>query len=191
QAAKDFAKLPDVRDFLEIARTPGDARRIVKAGKLAMVLGVEVNDIGDFMKNREFVAKAIAAERGDRAADGWLRITMRQYLKRLYDQGVRHIVPIHVIDNAFGGAALYSPMLDVGNYIFTWLLTRREPITEGVEGRYPRFASARNGWSDGILAREDAEFAHFARIVQVVKSVSGLLRPEVIIPILPFILPAL
>ena len=37
-------------DFMEVAMTPADMRRIVAANKLAIVLGIEVDNIGNFNK---------------------------------------------------------------------------------------------------------------------------------------------
>jgi microsomal dipeptidase-like Zn-dependent dipeptidase len=46
-AIKRWAASPDVRDWAEVAYTPQDARRIIGAGKLALVLGVELDHVID------------------------------------------------------------------------------------------------------------------------------------------------
>lgn len=78
-------------DFMEIARTPSEARRIIGEGRLAVVLGVEVDSLGKW--GRE----------GDATDDD-----VRGYLRELYDRGVRHVFPIHLANNAFGGTAVFS-----------------------------------------------------------------------------------
>jgi microsomal dipeptidase-like Zn-dependent dipeptidase len=75
-------------DFMEIAYSPADARRIIGAKRLAVVLGVEVDQLGGF-------------------ADGVSENAVETYLDHLYQIGIRHIFPIHLADNAFGGSALY------------------------------------------------------------------------------------
>lgn len=86
------------KDFMEIARSPADLRRIVGAGKLAVVLGVELDAIGNFHKIKPTQAQ-IAAE-----------------LDRLRTKGVRYIFPVHLIDNPFGGTAIYENLFNTSNY---------------------------------------------------------------------------
>lgn len=40
---------------------------------------------------------------------------VRSEIDRLYQEGVRYIFPIHVLDNAFGGAAAYVNLFNVSN----------------------------------------------------------------------------
>ena len=87
------------RDFMEIARSPADLRRIVGANKLAVVLGMEVDRLGNFGK---------PGVRTDDAA-------VRAEIERLHTRGIRYVFPIHLIDNAFGGAAVYSHLFNFAN----------------------------------------------------------------------------
>lgn len=87
------------RDFMEIAYSAADLRRIVLANKLAIVLGVELDNIGNFNKVSRLTQPMIAAE-----------------IRRLYDKGVRYIFPVHVIDNKFGGTAIYKDLFNTSNY---------------------------------------------------------------------------
>jgi microsomal dipeptidase-like Zn-dependent dipeptidase len=75
-------------DFLAVAYSPAEARRIIGSGRLAMVLGVEVDQLGEFGPGTE--ARHVDA-----------------YLDELYALGVRYVFPLHLADNVFGGAALY------------------------------------------------------------------------------------
>jgi len=86
-------------DFMEVAYTPGDLERIVRANKLAVVLGVEVDNIGNLHQVSPLTDAEISSEIG-----------------RLYNEGVRYIFPIHVIDNAFGGTAAYLGTFNLSNY---------------------------------------------------------------------------
>jgi microsomal dipeptidase-like Zn-dependent dipeptidase len=79
-------------DFMEIALGPADIKRIVQANKIAVVLGVEIDNIGNFnTMPPNLVLPMIPAE-----------------IQRLYNAGVRYIFPVHVMDNAFGGTAIYK-----------------------------------------------------------------------------------
>jgi microsomal dipeptidase-like Zn-dependent dipeptidase len=85
-------------DFMEIAYTPADLRRIVAANKLAVVLGMEVDNIGNFNK---FPADPLL---------------VKAEINRLYKNGVRYIFPVHLIDNKFGGTGLYKDIFNLSNY---------------------------------------------------------------------------
>jgi microsomal dipeptidase-like Zn-dependent dipeptidase len=132
QAAHEFVRLPEVRDWAEIARTPADLRRIVGAGKLAIVLGVELEDFGDFVAKLKGVTPETA------------RTEIRRYLTDLHAMGVRHIFPIHLTNNAFGGTALYNILFVAGN-----LIERKEMIRP------------RNAFANGIRWRMDTALVKF------------------------------
>lgn len=86
-------------DFMEIAYTAGDLRRIVGEGKLAVVLGMEVDNIGNFNQ------PGAAVNEG----------TVRAEIQRLYAKGVRYVFPIHLVDNKFGGTAVYEDLFNFSN----------------------------------------------------------------------------
>lgn len=82
-------------DFMEIALSPADTRRIVRSGKLAVVLGVETEDLGNLTRRKFFGGETITREKV---------ITEIQNL--YYNFDVRYILPIHLSNNIFGGTAL-------------------------------------------------------------------------------------
>lgn len=84
-------------DFMEIALNPAQLRDIVRRGKLAVVAGIEVDNIGNFN---------FGNVRSDEAA-------VRAEIQRLFNSGVRYIFPVHVTDNKFGGAAIYEPLFNL------------------------------------------------------------------------------
>lgn len=86
-------------DFMEIAYTAADLRRIVGENKLAVVLGMEVDNIGNFNKPGMEVNEA----------------TVRSEIQRLYAKGVRYVFPIHLVDNRFGGTAVYEDLFNFSN----------------------------------------------------------------------------
>jgi microsomal dipeptidase-like Zn-dependent dipeptidase len=81
-------------DWMDIAYTPHDARRIIRSGKLAVILGTELDHTGSL-----YPGKAAADE-----------------VAELFRMGIRQITPIHAIDTNLGGAALFQDMYNTGNY---------------------------------------------------------------------------
>ncbi|WP_133299963.1 membrane dipeptidase [Larkinella punicea] len=86
-------------DFMAIARSSADLRRIVGANKLAVILGVEVDNLGNFHKPGVVCNEA----------------TVRAEIQRLYSKGVRYVFPIHLVDNKFGGTAVYEDLFNLAN----------------------------------------------------------------------------
>lgn len=74
-------------DFVAIAYSSSELYSIVSANKLAIVLGVEIDQIGNLTGNVS--GTQLTAE-----------------VDRLYGEGVRYIFPIHISDNPIGGTAL-------------------------------------------------------------------------------------
>src|SRR5213076_656118 len=98
-------------DFMMEAGSAVELRRAVKQGKLAVIVGMEVDDIGNFNVNNPTLnadAEAVKAE-----------------IRRLYASGVRYIFPVHVADNVFGGSAIYEPLFNFSN---RYARTRPAPI---------------------------------------------------------------
>jgi len=91
-------------DFMEIAYGSADIQRIVQANKIAVVLGVEVDNLGNFTSSPVATLPPAAA-----------RLLVAAEIQRLYDAGARYIFPIHVLDNAFGGTAIYEHGFNVSN----------------------------------------------------------------------------
>lgn len=87
------------KDFMEIAYSAADLRRIVSSNKLAVVLGMEVDKIGNFGKSGVLTNEA----------------TVRAEIQRLYRKGIRYVFPIHLVDNSFGGTAVYSMLFNFAN----------------------------------------------------------------------------
>jgi microsomal dipeptidase-like Zn-dependent dipeptidase len=117
KAMQDFvtfvaAREPAGQNWVEIAYTPADARRIVSAGRLALVMGIEVDNLGGWHTEAELTADAQAQGKTANA----LIATM---VGDLYNKGIRHVFPIHGSNNAFGGAGLFVRNYDAANYFAT------------------------------------------------------------------------
>jgi microsomal dipeptidase-like Zn-dependent dipeptidase len=98
--------------WMQIAYTADEARAIVKADKLAVVLGMEVDSLGNW-RRLEDLQEACGNDL-DRA-----RELIGKELDWLHNIGIRQITPIHLTDNAFGGTAVYMRLLDILNIFVT------------------------------------------------------------------------
>ncbi|MBL8955641.1 MAG: membrane dipeptidase [Myxococcaceae bacterium] len=85
-------------DFMEVAYSAADLNRIVAANKLAVVLGLEIDNIGNFNTVPGLTPAQIAAE-----------------ITRLRSLGVRYLFPVHVIDNPFGTTAANQDIFNLSN----------------------------------------------------------------------------
>lgn len=109
-ATKDLERAIDRMDdgvvnksgWYRIAYSPKQAREIIRSGKMAVVLGIEVDTLfnckPDSNCSREY---------------------LRSELERYYAKGVRHVFPIHHFDNAYGGPAIFRDELNAGNAAVT------------------------------------------------------------------------
>jgi len=77
--------------WMQIAYTAADAREIIRHNKLAVIMGVEVDQLGSY---------------------GFP--TPADEVKYLWDKGVRAVTPIHAVDNSIGGPAVL-------NEAYNWL----------------------------------------------------------------------
>jgi microsomal dipeptidase-like Zn-dependent dipeptidase len=108
KAAKDLEKFIDAefggqgKGWYRIVRTPHEARRAIRRGKMAVVLGIETDALFGCKPNSTCEDEDI-----------------RRELKRYYKMGVRHIFPVHLHDNLFAGAALYYWLWPIANRIAT------------------------------------------------------------------------
>ena len=98
--------------FLEIALTPEDVRRIVAKGKLAVILGSEMDNIGNFYSPQDKYKKAAFNATPSNEQ-------VQAELDKLWDLGVRYIFPVHLMNNAFGGTAIFMSTLNVASKFST------------------------------------------------------------------------
>ena len=82
--------------WYRIAYNAKQARDAVSQGKLAVVIGIEVDQVFN--------------------CGNCTPMQIRGRLQNVYDKGVRKLIPIHLADNNFGGAALYNPLFSFVNY---------------------------------------------------------------------------
>ena len=84
--------------WFRIVQTPAEARTAIADGKMAVVLGIEVDNL--------FNCKLRPAAR--RPFD------LGAAMDDIYAKGVRHVFPVHNFDNAFGAPATWQDAIDVG-----------------------------------------------------------------------------
>lgn len=152
--------------WAEIARTPSDARRIVGQGKLALVLGVEVDAMGDFFSHcpRDSGIGALRPRHCVQLSesDPNARKTISTVLEHLRSRGVVHVIPVHVIENAFGYPAVYGRAFDINSQ---W--------ANGAPG-----FGLENGWSHGVRFRLDDDTVDGSSVLTWVMSVLGCAVPD-------------
>jgi len=77
-------------DWMQIAYTPEEAREIISSGKLAIILGQEMDQSGQLLSPVRPNA------------------TMADEVQFLWDLGIRHVIPIHAIDNRLCSPAVFE-----------------------------------------------------------------------------------
>ncbi len=85
--------------WMEVVTSPAQARAAIAKGKLAVVLGVEVDSLGDWRSQANCSDAQV-----DRLVD------------ELHAMGIRALTPIHLADNAFGGCAFGDDMFNLLNH---------------------------------------------------------------------------
>ena len=111
------------KGWFRIVYSPGEARAVVRAGKLAVILGIEIeNPFNCFVDEREAFEKC----------DDEL---VRERLNSYYDKGVRALFPSHKFVNAFSSGDGNAGVLELGDYLNTgrW---RDYVSCEEVPGQY-------------------------------------------------------
>jgi len=90
------------RHFAQVARSPQEARSIIAQDKLAIILGVEVQELG----KKRFAADSVERQVQD-----------------LYAMGFRKVTPIHGINNPLGGTAIFNDIYNSNNVYANTTLT--------------------------------------------------------------------
>ena len=111
QATRDLEKFIDLENdgmengngWFKIVYSPQEARDAIRAGKMAVVLGIEVDAL-------------FGCKLEDDCTDAHIEAQIKDYYE---NWGVRHIFPMHLHDNAFGGAAIYHWLWPWANMIAT------------------------------------------------------------------------
>ena len=114
------------RDWMEVAYSADDAQRIISSNKLALVIGLELPDAGNLLRNT----------------------TPEKEVEELYAIGVRQITLIHGADNQLGGTQIFQDVYDWFNDEMWTGRDAKNRVTRGVtDARQPnaRFLETREG----------------------------------------------
>jgi microsomal dipeptidase-like Zn-dependent dipeptidase len=98
--------------FMELALSPSDLRQIIGRGHLAVIIGVELDCIGNFYTAWDFSEFNPGLPHPQPAPSD---AEIQAEITRLFSSGVRYFFPVHVTDNVFGGAALYEMTFNTAN----------------------------------------------------------------------------
>jgi microsomal dipeptidase-like Zn-dependent dipeptidase len=138
--------------WYRIVKSPYEARKAIREGKMAVVLGIEVDGLFGCETTGNCDPAEISSE-----------------LNRYYNKGVRHLFPIHLYNNEFGGSAIYNwlwpyvsplatsnlmPVIDCG-YVKDKILTWGPLSDEDAEYEFEVFAV---DWILDILEAADPDF---------------------------------
>ncbi len=137
------------KGWLEIVYTPEQARKVIAENRLAIVLGIEVDSLGNWRSVDDL----------DKACQRDLtkaRELIADELDWLYELGIRQITPIHLSNNAFGGTAIYMRLLEA---ITIFLTGERWSIEDA--------------WETGVRYRLDSDGDDLIDDVERVAVVSG------------------
>jgi microsomal dipeptidase-like Zn-dependent dipeptidase len=100
------------KGWMQIAYSPEEAQKIIAEGKLAIILGIEVDSLGNWRRVEDL----------EKICHGDLNLARQLIgleLDWLRGMGVRQVTPIHLTNNAFGGTAIYLRFLETVNLFVT------------------------------------------------------------------------
>jgi microsomal dipeptidase-like Zn-dependent dipeptidase len=173
QAAADL-QIDEIRAFIRrhaFMREVGSAaelRKAIKDGKLAVIVGIEIDNIGNFNRGNPSLG-------GNEGA-------IRREIRRLHQKGVRYVFPIHFADNVFGGAAVKGALFNLSNRF-----ARTRPLPIGLPYPPGFLYSVRTASDPSIgfrlsadLLGKDGEWAHgltFAAAQTALAALSGVPFP--------------
>ncbi len=90
--------------WFRIVRTPAEAREVIAAGKLAVILGIETSNLFDC-----FLVPRAGYPTCD---EDYIRAQLDEY----YELGVRALFPVHKYDNAFTPGDGDRDFIEIGNF---------------------------------------------------------------------------
>jgi hypothetical protein len=95
-----------INDIASIALSPGEAEDIIRSGRLAVILGTEVDELGRMRP--QGLAWPLSPHSGSDS--------MAKQVDDLWELGIRKITPVHATNNPIGGAALFTTVYDANNF---------------------------------------------------------------------------
>jgi microsomal dipeptidase-like Zn-dependent dipeptidase len=91
--------------WFRVVTSPAEAREVIAAGKLAVVLGIETSDLFDCR---------ITPRDGSPVCD---EAYVDEQLDLYYERGIRVMFPVHKFDNAFSAGDGHDSVVELGNFV--------------------------------------------------------------------------
>jgi microsomal dipeptidase-like Zn-dependent dipeptidase len=132
--------------WYRIAESPTHAREIIASGGMAVVLGIEVDSLFDCYKRGSCTLESV-----------------RQKIDRYRARKVRHVFPIHLFDNAFGGAAVYKDFFNFGNAVVNQELFKvHDCSAQGYEFRFGKASGAVDDFLGSVATTLGVPYPRYA-----------------------------
>ncbi|WP_075342915.1 membrane dipeptidase [Tenacibaculum agarivorans] len=109
------------KGWFRIVHTPAEARNVIAQGKLAVVMGMELEAPFNCIKTRD-------------GASNCTREYIEEQLDKYENKGISHIFLNHHWDNDFGGARQFEKFLELSNIAFNDHVFEWEAADHGAEG---------------------------------------------------------
>ena len=93
------------KGFFRVVTSPEEARAVIGAGKMAVVLGIETSNLFD----------CYSSERPDRPSCDAEHVSTQ--LARFHELGVRVLFPVHKYDNGFSAGDGHRGVIEIANFI--------------------------------------------------------------------------
>jgi microsomal dipeptidase-like Zn-dependent dipeptidase len=97
--------------FAQIVYTPAEARAVIASGRLAVLLGVETADVRTGLRYQLVRGRYAPFFAGGDSTNPEHDVDV------YYALGVRQVTPIHAVNNAVGGAAMFEKMYEMAQYL--------------------------------------------------------------------------
>ncbi|WP_170833101.1 PxKF domain-containing protein [Microbulbifer marinus] len=99
--------------WFRIVTSPQQAREVIASGKLAVILGIEVDNLFNCKESGCPENFGLPVEVTGIATP----TSVEEAVDVIYQMGVRHVFPVHNFDNAFGAAATWQDAIGVGQAV--------------------------------------------------------------------------
>ena len=118
-------------EIMDTVTTAARMREVVASGRLAVIIGLEMDNIGNFYSPAE-------RRSGEVYNPNPTETDVREEIDRLYNLGVRYIFPVHIMNNVFGGAAVYDQekamLFNLSNFYSTGRTFNVEAVRTATSG---------------------------------------------------------
>ncbi|MCP5056327.1 MAG: hypothetical protein GY937_06325 [bacterium] len=95
------------KGWFRIVRSPAEARRVIRRGKMAVILGIETSNLFDCFLTPSAAFPSCTEQ------------DIIEELDAYYDRGIRALFPVHKYDNGFSAGDGSKAVIALGNFIQT------------------------------------------------------------------------